>query len=235
MIGKKLKELRKHHGYTQQQLAEMTEQSYYTITKYENDVRNPDLKGLVSLCKVFNVSSDYLLGLSNLRMDQDDLEFVGELMQYNGKKLLEYFIKKWEINYNDLNEEYRDEYLTILAALINIFEKSDLSFDFERDKMLKTIDILFEVFTMQFKPDFNPLEYDKLLERLNKYNEGEYSFINQKPVEEVDLKKQLTGNKKDDLKLLRKYIMRNLKNNKRALDLINRIVDDDSSTEEISN
>lgn len=76
MIGEKLKELRKHHGYTQQELAEMTGQSYYTITKYENDVRNPDLKGLVRLCKSLNVSSDYLLGLSKLRMDPDDFNFI---------------------------------------------------------------------------------------------------------------------------------------------------------------
>lgn len=152
-------------------------------------------------------------------------------MQYSSHKLAIYFKKKWELSFDDVEDEFKDEYLTLLAVLISIYEKNNSDFDLQMDNMLKLIDIILEVFTMQFKPDFNPMEYDKLLERINKYNEGEYSFINQKPVEEVDLKKQLTGNKKDDIKLLRKYIMRNLKNNKRALDLIDMIVGDSDTKE----
>lgn len=63
--GEKIKELRESRGMTLQQLAEMLDlKSYTTVSKWESDENHPRGKEIKLLCKIFNVSADYLLGLS---------------------------------------------------------------------------------------------------------------------------------------------------------------------------
>lgn len=59
----KLKDLRIRGGYTQEDIAKVlqTTQQYYG--KYENGVRPLPIMHLVTLCKFYHVSSDWLLGL----------------------------------------------------------------------------------------------------------------------------------------------------------------------------
>ncbi len=64
-VGKRLKEARKEAGYTQKQVAEKmgTVQSAYI--KYELGILELDYGKLVFLCKLFDVSADYILGLED--------------------------------------------------------------------------------------------------------------------------------------------------------------------------
>jgi transcriptional regulator with XRE-family HTH domain len=41
--------------------------SYWTISKYETDVREPDFSMLIKIADFFNVTTDYLLGRSNYK------------------------------------------------------------------------------------------------------------------------------------------------------------------------
>ena len=61
-IKTRLRELRKHSNYSQQDLADMIGVTKQTISQYERGVREPDFDNLLALCDVFNVSADYLLG-----------------------------------------------------------------------------------------------------------------------------------------------------------------------------
>ena len=63
MNGERLSELRKDKGYTQQQLAELLSVSKYTISSYENEKTSPDVRSLIFIAKLFNISLDYLMGL----------------------------------------------------------------------------------------------------------------------------------------------------------------------------
>lgn len=65
MIGERLKALRTKNGLTQQELAEILNVSGMTISFYENEQRTPDSNFIFAAAKYFNVSSDYLLGLTN--------------------------------------------------------------------------------------------------------------------------------------------------------------------------
>lgn len=47
---------------TQQQLAARLSLAKSTISQYENNINEPDLKTLVELADIFEVSVDYLLG-----------------------------------------------------------------------------------------------------------------------------------------------------------------------------
>lgn len=62
-IGKKLKQLRKSKGLTQEQVAEKVDITRSTISNYEIGRRTPHLKDLSALAGVFGVGLDYF-GLS---------------------------------------------------------------------------------------------------------------------------------------------------------------------------
>ncbi len=63
-IGTTIKQLRKEAKYTQTQLANMLSTSQDTISIWELDKALPDVESVIKLCKIFDVSADFLLGLT---------------------------------------------------------------------------------------------------------------------------------------------------------------------------
>lgn len=66
ILGKRLKELREERGLTQQQCANQLGVHSVTYLHYEKEQREPPLSLLADIAKFYNVSVDYLLGLSDL-------------------------------------------------------------------------------------------------------------------------------------------------------------------------
>lgn len=64
-FSENLKTLRIENNIGQIELAEKLKVSKGIISLWENDKREPTLQNIISLCKFFNVSSDYLIGLKN--------------------------------------------------------------------------------------------------------------------------------------------------------------------------
>ncbi len=62
-FAERLKELRLEANLTQDQLAEKTHIGQATISKYEANAQSPTIDMVIVLCKFFNVSADYLIGL----------------------------------------------------------------------------------------------------------------------------------------------------------------------------
>lgn len=65
VFAKRLKELRLEKKLTQVQLAEMLLIRQQSYIRYEYGTGEPDLETLVRLARIFNVSVDFLLGLSD--------------------------------------------------------------------------------------------------------------------------------------------------------------------------
>lgn len=65
-----LKNVRIQQGYTQNQIAEILNTTQQQVCKYENinlkNYRNLPLRHLVTLARLYNVSADYLLGLTDV-------------------------------------------------------------------------------------------------------------------------------------------------------------------------
>ena len=61
----RLKELRTENKISQPELAKMVGVSKGMISFWENAINEPTISNLVKLCKIFEVSSDYLLGLED--------------------------------------------------------------------------------------------------------------------------------------------------------------------------
>ncbi len=61
----RLKEIRIEKGLTQKEVAAALEISVSCYGGYEQGYREPDLKTLIKICKMFEISSDYILGLED--------------------------------------------------------------------------------------------------------------------------------------------------------------------------
>jgi transcriptional regulator with XRE-family HTH domain len=64
MFGQRLKALRLEKGMTQQQLADVLEIEKSNISRFESGKQSPSSENKVKMAKLFNVSVDYMLGLS---------------------------------------------------------------------------------------------------------------------------------------------------------------------------
>ncbi|MBQ3876378.1 MAG: helix-turn-helix transcriptional regulator [Oscillospiraceae bacterium] len=62
MFSTRLRILRQQYGLTQSELAKQLGVSTSTIGMYEQGRREPDHKTLLIICKLFGISTDYLLG-----------------------------------------------------------------------------------------------------------------------------------------------------------------------------
>jgi len=63
-LGKRIKQLREEKGLSQREMAKLLNIGSSTIGMYETDKRNPDYDTLKVFAEFFNVTTDYLLGLS---------------------------------------------------------------------------------------------------------------------------------------------------------------------------
>ena len=62
-MGKRIMQLRKEKGYTQEQLSELCGVSAQAVSKWENDVSCPDISILPQLAELLGVTTDELLGV----------------------------------------------------------------------------------------------------------------------------------------------------------------------------
>ena len=63
MFGERLRECRIEKEFTQNQLAEKLLITQSTLGKYERGELQPNIETIKALCKILDVSSDYLLGI----------------------------------------------------------------------------------------------------------------------------------------------------------------------------
>ncbi len=62
---KRIRDLREDNDYTQEYVAHYLGTSQTMYARYERGANEMPIHHLISLCKLYHVSSDYLLGLTN--------------------------------------------------------------------------------------------------------------------------------------------------------------------------
>lgn len=65
IFSERLKELRKAAGLTQQQVSKRLNIRQQSYLRYENGTGEPNLETLAKLAAIFEVTTDYMLGLSD--------------------------------------------------------------------------------------------------------------------------------------------------------------------------
>ncbi|MDE6388188.1 MAG: helix-turn-helix domain-containing protein [Lachnospiraceae bacterium] len=83
-LSNKIYEMRKAQGLSQEQLAEKLGVSRQSVSKWESGEAIPELERLVTMSKIFNVTTDYLLKES----DVDELTIRTEMLERQQQMLL---------------------------------------------------------------------------------------------------------------------------------------------------
>ncbi|PFW04155.1 XRE family transcriptional regulator [Bacillus thuringiensis] len=79
MFGQRLKALRLEKGMTQQQLADFLDIEKSNISRFESGKQSPSSDNRVKMAKLFNVSVDYMLGLSEHKsLDKEKSEKISK-------------------------------------------------------------------------------------------------------------------------------------------------------------
>lgn len=73
IIGERIRRLRREKDISQEQLGKMLNVGKTTISNYETGYSSPDNETLKKLAEIFDCTTDYLLGLSNIRNPADEI------------------------------------------------------------------------------------------------------------------------------------------------------------------
>ena len=85
-MGEKLKSLRIEKNLTQKQVADRIGLAISAVSSYESGTRYPSYDVLVKLARIFHVSTDYLLGITDKRnidvtgLRDNEIELVSQLV-----------------------------------------------------------------------------------------------------------------------------------------------------------
>ena len=82
-IGTTIKKLRRERDMTQEQLAEYLGITANAVSQWECDRTCPDISLLPSICNLFNVSSDELLGIDVGRKNAERQKAIGRSSRKN--------------------------------------------------------------------------------------------------------------------------------------------------------
>lgn len=84
-MGTKLRTLRTENNLTQKQVADRIGLAISAVSSYGSGTRYPSYEALIKLSRIFHVSTDYLLGLTEKRsidvtgLDDSEVELLSQL------------------------------------------------------------------------------------------------------------------------------------------------------------
>lgn len=107
--------IRKDNNMSRETLANKLGVSYSTIAKYESGSRQPDFDTLQSIARLFDVTTDYLLG----KTDNPNLTKDDELEAIRNDPKLNLMFDNWK----GMSEEERERALEFVNFLIHEREK----------------------------------------------------------------------------------------------------------------
>ena len=142
-IGKKIKELRKQRGITQEQLAESIGVSFQAVSKWENNIALPDITLAPVLASYFGVSMDELFDFSLSKTEIEAESIAEEAYKYResdprrSRNIIEEGLKKFPDNAVLLSSllyvlnysEKPDETISVANKIIERSARNDLKYD----------------------------------------------------------------------------------------------------------
>ena len=119
VLGSRLKSLRSVTGKSQQNVGNDIGIPQTTYASYELDKTEPNHNMLLLLSEYYNVSIDYLLGKTDIKYNQDEINFFNELKDKDINQL----IHEYNITLGDEAMSEKDE--RILIKLIKSFMEGE--------------------------------------------------------------------------------------------------------------
>ena len=112
MYSVRIRELRKEHRYTLDDIAQRLGIARSTYAGYETGHRKPAIETLFEIAKIYNVSTDYILGLT----DEKDPKKI----EYNASE----YLKKGNLNWDGI--PLTDEELKPIRDLLEVIVRDRL-------------------------------------------------------------------------------------------------------------
>lgn len=144
-LGDRIRKLRESRNMTQTELSEILGmKTYTTVSKWEKNENFPKGKDLKKLAEIFNVTSDYLLGLSDTKLGKitiqneppEILTIYNQLEEPKQEKVLDYAKEQLEEQNNSkivsiFDKPQDDDYITdyvegLVAAGHGTFQEDNL-------------------------------------------------------------------------------------------------------------
>lgn len=107
-LGERLKKLRLEKGVSQTDLAKQFNIARSTLSQYESNQRTPSDEIKIKLSEYFNVSTDYLLGKTDIKNYTEDPNITIALHS--------------DTDYDDLPQEARDEIFNFIDYVRNKYK-----------------------------------------------------------------------------------------------------------------
>ena len=126
-FAERLHEVMKRDGITQQQLAEKLGSKRQTISQYVNGTIQPNIGKLFDIAKIFKVSADWLIGLSDTQSPDTNVQAIHNETGLS-EETIEKLMYEMQILYNMTNKKTSQEALNAFQqyiAFINSKERSD--------------------------------------------------------------------------------------------------------------
>lgn len=106
-LGDRLRAIREDHDVMQKDLAEEFGITHSTLSRYEQNKREPPINFIITFCQYFNITSDFLFGMSDDYRPPTNVSIPPTIISRDP--------------YADLSDEHR----ATLEALADVFRKQE--------------------------------------------------------------------------------------------------------------
>lgn len=133
-LGNLLKQLREEKNVSMDKMIEDLKSLYSisiaksTISKWENNKADPSMENAKILCNYFNVSLDYLLGLSKYKNKEEELTaYKSKMIEFADRYNKNFYEKQLLTSFNKLNDEGKNEAIKRVQELTELskYKKED--------------------------------------------------------------------------------------------------------------
>lgn len=134
-LGNLLKQLREEKNVSMDKMIEDLKSLYSisiaksTISKWENNKADPSMENAKVLCNYFNISLDYLLGLSKYKNKEEEelTAHKNKMLQFAKKHNKNFFENQLLDSFNKLNDEGKNEAIKRVEELTELskYKKED--------------------------------------------------------------------------------------------------------------
>lgn len=107
-IGERIKYLREKSNLSQRQLAILLNVEPATVSRYELNIRVPNIKTVKQLAIIFNVTTDYLLGIENKVEEVPSIKNFIERYKENNELYFNLYIEITKENHEKARELYEE-------------------------------------------------------------------------------------------------------------------------------
>ena len=115
MVGERIKLLRTERNLTQAALAHELGVAKTTLAAYEQEKNEPSNETFIKIANYFNVSADYLLGLTDVKTANANIAFIANYLGLTERSIAELH------SYHDIAKKYHNTHMTQKLRILNMF------------------------------------------------------------------------------------------------------------------